>query len=226
MVKINSTTSLAVLLLAAIAGTTNAFVQPSSNVIHARTVPKGPSDAFKLRDIGDPTGFDSFSRAKDVAEMTKMPVGEAQRPFRRTVYSHDDWKKHRSQDRFFYYLFAIFKSGVYQNLTREVGFVTFIAASVCAWNCAVGGYTDFDGVQQAALLADLPKIGLPMTAFTLTSPSLGLLLGMFVSLYFLGTKSSLNEFELFKSRLKALPRLLYLHNINDLHYCHSLTLAF
>lgn len=130
---------------------------------------------FKLNDVGDPTGFDSFSRAKDITEMKSMPVGEAQRPFRRTVYTHDDWKKHRSQDRFFYYLLAIFKSGVYRNINREVGAVAFVASLVCVYNALANGFTDFEGVQHASLIP-LDKIGLPMAAFTLTSPSLGLLL--------------------------------------------------
>lgn len=108
-----------------------------------------------------------------------MPSGEEQRQFRRTVYSHDDWKKHRNQNRFIVYLAAIFKSGVYKNLQGEVLLTTFIACFVCFWNILFGGYTDFAGVQHGALVASglLPKLGLPISAFTLTSPSLGLLLG-------------------------------------------------
>ena len=122
------------------------------------------------------TGWDSF---RDMKKMTNVPSGEEQRKFRRTVYSHDDWKKHRSQDRFFYYLLAIFKSGVYKNLGREVWTATLIATFVVVYNAVVGGYQDLDGVQQAALISSpyLPILTLPLTAFTLTSPSLGLLLG-------------------------------------------------
>lgn len=124
----------------------------------------------------DSTGWDSFL---DMRPMTNVPSGEEQRKFRRTVYTHDDWKKHRSQDRFLYYLLAIFKSGVYKNLGREVSTVTLIAASVVAYNAVVGGYQDLDGVKQSALISSqyLPVLTLPMTAFTLTSPALGLLLG-------------------------------------------------
>jgi hypothetical protein len=122
------------------------------------------------------TGWDSFEKLRT---MTNIPSGEEQRKFRRTVYSHDDWKKHRSQDRFLYYLTAIFKSGVYKNLGREVALTTSVAIFVCVYNLVVGGYTDFAGVQHDALIASdlLPKLGLPLSAFTLTSPSLGLLLG-------------------------------------------------
>lgn len=55
-------------------------------------------------------GFDSFKRMRRTIK--DISFGEDSRKYRRTVYSHDDWKKHRSQDRFVYYLAAIFKSGV------------------------------------------------------------------------------------------------------------------
>jgi len=124
------------------------------------------------------TGWDSFENKSRT--MTNIPSGEEQRKLRRTVYSHDDWKKHRSQDRFIYYLAAIFKSGVYKNLGREVALTTSVAVFVCVYNLLVGGYTDFAGVQHASVLGDfLPKLGIPLSAFTLTSPSLGLLLGTY-----------------------------------------------
>jgi hypothetical protein len=122
------------------------------------------------------TGWDSF---RDMNEITDVPSGEEQRKYRRTVYSHDDWKKHRSQDRFIYYLAAIFNSGVYKNLGREVGTTTAIATFVVLYNAIVGGFQDLEGVKQAALISSplFPILTLPLTAFTLTSPSLGLLLG-------------------------------------------------
>ena len=161
------------LTVAALLGGCQGFIpssRTSNGVVYNR-------DLVKVNKVGDPTGFDSFMKAKDVAKARNMPVGEALRPFRRTVYTHDYWKKHRSQDRFFYYLLAIFNSGVYRNLGREVGAVTIIAAFVVVYNVLTGGYTDFFGVDHPGLLP-LSKIGLPMSTFTITSPSLGLLLGM------------------------------------------------
>lgn len=126
------------------------------------------------------TGWDSFC---DVPEGTTIvPGGEAQRPFRRTVYTHDDWKKHRSQDRFIYYLQAIFSNGVYSNLAREVLAVTAIATALVVYNGCAGGFTDLLGGKSPAVLPDLPKLTLPLAAFTVTSPSLGLLLGELRSL--------------------------------------------
>jgi hypothetical protein len=77
------------------------------------------------------------------------------------------------------YLAAIFKSGVYKNLKNEVVLATSIAAFVCFYNCIVGDYTDLAGVKHPGLVQSVffPKLGLPLQAFTLTSPSLGLLLG-------------------------------------------------
>ena len=164
---------LSFLTVAALLVGSQGFV-PSSRTSNGSTYNR---DLVKVNKLGDPTGFDSFSRADDVATAQNMPIGEAQRQFRRTVYTHDDWKKHRSQDRFFYYLLAIFKSGVYKNMGREVGAVTTIAALVIAINALTGGYTDFSGIDHPGLLP-FDKIGLPLAAFTLTSPSLGLLLGM------------------------------------------------
>uniref|UniRef100_A0A7S3L7Z1 Bestrophin homolog n=1 Tax=Amphora coffeiformis TaxID=265554 RepID=A0A7S3L7Z1_9STRA len=159
------------LLTAAVAAPgASAFVAPS---IKSHVSTREASEGTHLN--SDFTGWDSF---RDTRQMTNVPSGEEQRKFRRTVYSHDDWKKHRSQDRFIYYLLAIFKSGVYKNLTREVGTTTLIATFVVAYNAIVGGYQDFEGTKHAALISSqyLPVLTLPMTAFTLTSPSLGLLL--------------------------------------------------
>lgn len=170
------------LALAALLGSrraAHAFV-PKSATSSSQSASLAPSTFRIATDLGvDATGWDSF---RDMGDMTNVPGGEAQRQFRRTVYTHDDWKKHRSQDRFIYYLAAIFNSGVYKNLGREVGAVAAVATFLVVYNALVGGYTDFEGVKHAALLqipllGDLPKLTLPLAAFTVTSPSLGLLLG-------------------------------------------------
>jgi len=114
---------------------------------------------------------------KSLKEIKDIPYGEQSRPYRRTVYSHDDWVKHRSQDRFFYYIIAMLKSGVYKNIVREVFVTTFVAISVFGFNIAATGYTDLAGVQHGPLVEGLQNIRLPLTPFTLASPSLGLLLG-------------------------------------------------
>ena len=103
--------------------------------------------------------------------------GEGSRKYRRTVYTHNEWVKHRTSDRFIRNLTSMVNSGVYKSLAREVLATTGVAAFLVLWNAVAGGYTDFNGVQHAAAIDALPQLTLPLTPFTLLSPSLGLLLG-------------------------------------------------
>jgi ion channel-forming bestrophin family protein len=112
-------------------------------------------------------------------EVKDLEYGEESRKYRRTVFSHDDWRKFRDPDRFGYYLYSLTSSGIYKNLAREVSATTAIAMFIVAFNAMVGGYTDFEGVNHAALVSTpwLPVLGLPLAPFNLATPALGLLLG-------------------------------------------------
>ena len=105
--------------------------------------------------------------------------GEGSRKYRRTVYTHNEWVKHRSSERFVNNLTTIFYSGVYKNIGMEVLATTSVAMFVWAWNLITNGYEDFSGVMHDPLIASkwATEIGLPLTIFTTLSPSLGLLLG-------------------------------------------------
>lgn len=105
--------------------------------------------------------------------------GEDSRAFRRTVYTHDDWVRHRSPDRFFRNLSSVFSSGIYKSLFKEVVATTTAASFVVVWNMMFGDYTDLLGGAHEGLLHDstIPVLSLPLSVFTLSSPSLGLLLG-------------------------------------------------
>mmetsp|Transcript_26835 Transcript_26835/g.49351 ORF Transcript_26835/g.49351 Transcript_26835/m.49351 type:complete len:162 (-) Transcript_26835:1312-1797(-) len=109
--------------------------------------------------------------------------GEGSRKYRRTVYTHDQWVKHRSPDRFVNNLGTLFQSGIYKQVAREVFFTVSIAASVCVWNVLVGGYQDFSGAMHDPVIQEswAIKVGMPLEPFTILSPSLGLLLGEFLS---------------------------------------------
>jgi hypothetical protein len=141
-------------------------------------VPKNPSSLSTTSRLWSSTK-EIETPFRDLPPIKDISYGEESRKYRRTVYSHDDWRKHRSPDRFIYYLLSLGVSGVYKNIGREVLATTSIATIVCLYNALVTGYTDFEGVQHAALVTSqyLPKIGLPLAPFTLASPSLGLLLG-------------------------------------------------
>jgi hypothetical protein len=136
-----------------------------------RQHPPPPSNSERL--YSDATGWDNFC----IEQIDSKYVSpEEARRYRRTVYTHDDWKKHRSQERNFVYLKSLFDSGVYRNCQREVLACTAVATFVCLYNALVGGYTDFAGIQHAGLLPGLDKMGLPVSAFTTVSSALGLLL--------------------------------------------------
>jgi len=103
--------------------------------------------------------------------------GEASRKYRRTVYHHEDWLKHRTPRRFKSLRDMLF-SGVVRSLLRQVLCVTVIAACVVAWNLLFNGWVDFSNVQHAAPLGYRPSLilRLPALPFTLSTSPLGLLL--------------------------------------------------
>jgi hypothetical protein len=74
------------------------------------------------------------------------------------------------------------KSGVIRTLSGELLLLTFVAVIVCLYNVlGVVGFDDFQGVHHGALLPNgWPILKFPPAFFTLTSPALALLLGMFV----------------------------------------------
>ena len=143
------------------------------------------ADAFvgPAKQVRSVIGSEKFVQTKQSSDagtpLTGISYGEESRKYRRTVYTHDDWVKHRSSDRFIRNIKAFTASGVYKNLAREVVATTSIALFIVIYNCLVGGYVDFGYVQHAPLVSSpyLPVFALPLAPFTLASPSLGLLLG-------------------------------------------------
>lgn len=126
------------------------------------------------------TGWGNFDVEDDANRRALTVVTpELARKYRRTVYTHDDWKKHRQEDRFVIYLQSMLKSGVYENAKNEIAVYTFIAGFVVVYNALVGGYTGLGGMAHPAPFPG-QVLGLPMTAFTLTGSSLGLLLSTFM----------------------------------------------
>ena len=72
---------------------------------------------------------------------------EVSRQYRRTRYTHDDWLKHRSPDRFLSNLAEFSTSGIYRGILKEVGTVTAIASAVVLWNVFLGeGWVDSAGL--------------------------------------------------------------------------------
>jgi len=97
---------------------------------------------------------------------------ENSRAFRRSVFGHPEWRRHRSSERYARNLKTTFESGVIQGLLLEVGSVVSVATFICLWNAWVGG--ELPNV--AAPDASLPILQAPALPFTLGVPALGLLL--------------------------------------------------
>jgi len=117
-------------------------------------------------------------RPPKLGKAKNISYGEASRKFRRTVYTHDDWVKHRSPDRFFKYIAEVPTSGIYKNLGREVSSLVAITMGILIYNGLVTGYQDISGIGHDPIWSSpfLPPLTLPVQPFTLSSSSLGLLL--------------------------------------------------
>lgn len=122
----------------------------------------------------------AVSAAEPVWPEFFQDYAEDSRKFRRTVYMHDEWVKHRSSDRFFRNMRTVFESGIGLNLGTELTFVSFIAVFVVLANMLTGDYVGLDGLKHAGLLAGMFKytgaISLPNMPFSVAMPALSLLL--------------------------------------------------
>jgi putative membrane protein len=105
--------------------------------------------------------------------------GEASRKLRRSYFSHADWLKARADDRFLYNLSSIIRSGILKQLSKELITIAGISTFICVWNALfAAGYDDLAGFHHASVLGQhaFPLLTLPAFPFTLSVPSLGLLL--------------------------------------------------
>ncbi|KAL7474424.1 hypothetical protein ACHAW6_000396 [Cyclotella cf. meneghiniana] len=111
------------------------------------------------------------------APITKL-MGEGSRKYCQTVYTHAKWVKHWSPDQFVDNMQTLLSSGMYNQVSREVYATSAVALFVFLWNMIAGGYTDLVGVQHGPLFASpfVQRVELPLAAFSLVLPSLGLLL--------------------------------------------------
>ena len=166
--------SLVLLVLQATLTPVQALVPPSSFTVI--TTPATATTTSTTTGLKDATGWDNFCVEDEDNRSALRSSPEIARRFRRTVYTHDDWKKHRQQDRFTIYLGSMFKSGIFENSKNEVLSTTAFAMFLCLYNALAGGYTDLVGVAHPPILPGVLVVGLPMNVFTLTGSSLGLLL--------------------------------------------------
>jgi len=177
--------SLAVVLLLSIADNAQSFnvnmVQISANLrIAPQNRRRRSESTIRVRaQAFDRDDVRPGSMKAAIRELGVVPYGEESRKYRRTVFTQDDWLKHRSTTRLVKNLRGTFSSGVVRSLLAEVGIVAAISTFIVVWNCMFLGYVDFRNIAHPAPLSPwLPAITLqlPYLPFTLSSPALGLLL--------------------------------------------------
>ena len=119
----------AIRLLLLVHGVTS-FVPPSSP-------PRRPDTTILLRatspDQGDPA-IRPGSLLAATLEQGRVPYGEESRKYRRTVYSHKDWIRHRSSERLVPNLNGMFMSGIVRQLQSEILLMAGVASIVVLWN--------------------------------------------------------------------------------------------
>lgn len=98
---------------------------------------------------------------------------ENSQPYRRNVFGHPEWRKHRSSKRYWKNLTTTFSSGVIQGLLLEVLTVAAVATGVVGYNAWVGNELPFLAAPEGLPLG---KAVLPSLPFNLSSSALGLLL--------------------------------------------------
>lgn len=151
MIYPQSSASFALTLLALALGAGDAvwaFTLPSSAsspTIAARSVvgssPPSPPSSLVVLESG------SGTLEEDPLFDVRTSYIEVSRQYRRTRYTHDDWLKHRSPDRFLSNLAEFSTSGIYRGILKEVGTVTAIASAVVLWNVFLGeGWVDSAGL--------------------------------------------------------------------------------
>lgn len=93
---------------------------------------------------------------------------ESNRKFRRTIFTHSDWKRHRSSNRYYKELLNIPFSLVLRGLTVQ-------ALGVWLWSMIIVTYNFFIE-RRFYKIFSFPILSFPALPLSLTSPSLGLLL--------------------------------------------------
>ena len=168
------------------AALTTAHVAPMPRVALSpmRTAGSFMKEKICVDEICPPEDFD-IDDLKPLVQAVAPPAveglgyAEDSRKFRRTVYMHDEWVRHRSSDRFFTQMKNLGKSGVGKNLATELGFSTGTASFVVLMNMLLIKYQDLSGASHPGPLADFWPGGafsLPAMPFTIAMPALSLLL--------------------------------------------------
>jgi len=174
------------LVLAAVQGLVpSTSYAPSSALARAARRPDALSPRLARMSIDDDVCVDELCSeppppAKNLRTLGSDAYAEESRQYRRTVYMHDEWVKHRSSDRYVKNMLTITSSGVGKNLGKELSVVSSVAVFVIAINMLLGQYQDLSGNFHEGPLHFLDKsvgpIAMPTLPFTIAMPALSLLL--------------------------------------------------
>ena len=117
-----------------------ALLAPSQPLLHASRLVRSQRVAAApvlAEEGGRKIAIEDFQPPKLSRRELQNAYAEESRKYRRTVYMHDEWVKHRSSERIFDNMLSITKSGVSQNLGVELTFVTFTAIFAVLVNCCL-----------------------------------------------------------------------------------------
>mmetsp|Transcript_13900 Transcript_13900/g.21340 ORF Transcript_13900/g.21340 Transcript_13900/m.21340 type:complete len:411 (+) Transcript_13900:206-1438(+) len=152
----------------------SAILLPTATLTVAAFAPNGVNINTQL---AKSVTTESSTALQADAPIQKPTYGEESRKYRRTVFGHDDWVKHRRPDRFVKNLSTIFDSGVTQGTRFEVSCVAGVATFATLWNgLFYEGLRDFNGVLHDPIVNLNAPLVLPAMPFTVSVSALALLI--------------------------------------------------
>ena len=140
------------------------------------------SNSYKLHAIFDSSSSNDSNHNENPSPLRELMkqitrpsdvMKEKSRKYRRTVFAYSDWKKHRSARRYIDALRSWPRSNVLGGLIFQAIIVALATAIIVSWNVFV-----LSNQETYKLFGrfNLPLFSVPSLPFSLTSPSLGLLL--------------------------------------------------
>eukprot|EP00667_Euglena_gracilis_P007538 EG_transcript_7612 len=117
--------------------------------------------ALVFDDSEIPIDTDKMDKGLSPADTGMDADMERSRPLHRTVYDNQAWRDHRDGTRIFRAALGILRSRIMGRLSFEVSMIAFLATLICVIQSSPWG---------------LSWLSLPLSIFSLTAPSLGLLL--------------------------------------------------
>lgn len=153
---------------------------PSSHVPSpSPSLPRRRMPSSRLCESRRPSKSSDKLLKAEYMQALQQSYSETSRRYRRNAFTSDDWLRHRRPNRFVQYLWTTLDSGIARQLASDLILIAAASTFVLLWNALlVQGYVDFQLVQHPPFFraGAVPLLRLPLEPFTLSSPSLGLLL--------------------------------------------------